>query len=117
MPVRRVSAGGEHRAGKVPHDRPGSAASAEIVIEGYVDPTEPWETEGPFGDHTGFYSLADQFPLFHVTAITHRANPIYPTTIVGKPPMEDFWMGKATERIFLPLIKMFIPELVDYNLP
>jgi len=92
-------------------------ASAEIVIEGYVDPTEPWETEGPFGDHTGYYSLADQFPLFHITAITHRANPIYPTTIVGKPPMEDFWMGKATERIFLPLIKMFVPELVDYNLP
>ena len=92
-------------------------ANAEIVLEGYVDPAEPWETEGPFGDHTGFYSLADQFPLFHVTAITHRPNPIYPTTIVGKPPMEDYWMGKATERIFLPLIKMFIPELVDYNLP
>jgi 4-hydroxy-3-polyprenylbenzoate decarboxylase len=92
-------------------------ASAEIVIEGYVDTTEPWQTEGPFGDHTGFYSLSDQFPLYHVTAITQRANPIYPTTIVGKPPMEDFWMGKATERIFLPLIKIFIPEVVDYNLP
>jgi 4-hydroxy-3-polyprenylbenzoate decarboxylase len=92
-------------------------AGAEIVIEGYVDPTEPWETEGPFGDHTGFYSLADQFPLFHITAITHRANPIYPTTIVGKPPMEDYWLGKATERIFLPLLRMFVPELVDYNLP
>lgn len=92
-------------------------AGAEIVLEGYVDPNEPWETEGPFGDHTGFYSLADQFPLFHVTAITHRSNPIYPTTIVGKPPMEDYWMGKATERIFLPLLKMFVPEMVDYNLP
>jgi 4-hydroxy-3-polyprenylbenzoate decarboxylase len=92
-------------------------ASAEIVIEGYVDTTEPWHTEGPFGDHTGFYSLADQFPLYHVTAITQRANPIYPTTIVGKPPMEDYWLGKATERIFLPLIRMFIPEVVDYNLP
>jgi 4-hydroxy-3-polyprenylbenzoate decarboxylase len=92
-------------------------AGAEIVIEGYVDPAEPWETEGPFGDHTGFYSLSDKFPLFHVTAITQRANPIYLTTIVGKPPMEDYWLGKATERIFLPLIKMVLPELVDYNLP
>lgn len=92
-------------------------ASAEIVLEGYIDPAEPWQTEGPFGDHTGFYSLADQFPLFHITAMTHRSNPIYPTTIVGKPPQEDYWLGKATERIFLPLIKMFIPELVDYNLP
>ena len=92
-------------------------ANAEIVIEGYVDTSEPWQTEGPFGDHTGFYSLADQFPLFHVNAITHRSNPIYPTTIVGKPPMEDYWLGKATERIFLPLIKMFVPEVVDYNLP
>ena len=69
--------------------------------------------EGPFGDHTGFYSLADQFPVFHVTALTHRANPAYPTTIVGKPPQEDCYMGKATERIFLPLMKMFIPEIVE----
>jgi 4-hydroxy-3-polyprenylbenzoate decarboxylase len=92
-------------------------ASAEIVIEGYIDPAEDWLIEGPFGDHTGFYSLADNFPVFHLTAITHRANPIYPTTIVGKPPMEDYWLGKATERIFLPLIKMFVPEVVDYNLP
>jgi 4-hydroxy-3-polyprenylbenzoate decarboxylase len=92
-------------------------ASAEIVIEGYVDPTEPWQTEGPFGDRTGFYSLGDQYPLYHITAITHRANPIYPATISGKPPMEEFWMRKASERMFLPLIKMVISELVDYNLP
>lgn len=92
-------------------------ASADFVIEGWLDPKEPLVTEGPFGDHTGFYSLADQFPLFHVTAITHRSNPIYPTTIVGKPPQEDCWMGKATERLFLPLIRMFIPEVVDYDLP
>ncbi|GIW81309.1 MAG: menaquinone biosynthesis decarboxylase [Gemmatales bacterium] len=92
-------------------------ANADFVIEGYIDPEEPFVTEGPFGDHTGFYSLADQFPVFHVTALTHRANPIYPTTIVGKPPQEDCYMGKATERLFLPLVKMFIPEIVDYDLP
>jgi 4-hydroxy-3-polyprenylbenzoate decarboxylase len=91
-------------------------AYAEIVLEGYVKLDE-LRMEGPFGDHTGFYSLADQFPLFHVTALTHRSNPIYPTTIVGKPPQEDCYMGKATERLFLPLIKMFIPEVVDYDLP
>src|SRR5205814_6315950 len=78
-------------------------AAADFVIEGYLDPGEPLVREGPFGDHTGFYSLADQFPLFHVTALTHRSNPIYPTTIVGKPPQEDCYMGKATERLFLPL--------------
>ena len=92
-------------------------ASADFVIEGYIDPTEPLYTEGPFGDHTGFYSLEDQFPLFHVTALTHRSNPIYPTTIVGKPPQEDCYLGKATERLFLPLVKLFIPEVVDYDLP
>ncbi|MER3415956.1 MAG: menaquinone biosynthesis decarboxylase [Gemmataceae bacterium] len=92
-------------------------ASADFVLEGYVDPREPLVTEGPFGDHTGFYSLADQFPVFHVTAITHRANPIYPTTIVGKPPMEDCYLGKATERLFLPLVRLFVPEVVDYDLP
>lgn len=92
-------------------------ASADFVIEGYIDPAEPLYTEGPFGDHTGFYSLADQFPLFHVTAVTHRSNAIYPTTIVGKPPQEDCYMGKATERLFLPLVKLFIPEVVDYDLP
>jgi 4-hydroxy-3-polyprenylbenzoate decarboxylase len=91
-------------------------ASAEIVLEGYVNLDE-LRTEGPFGDHTGFYSLADEYPVFHVTCVTHRRNPIYATTIVGKPPMEDAWMGKAVERIFLPLMKLTIPELVDINLP
>jgi 4-hydroxy-3-polyprenylbenzoate decarboxylase len=91
-------------------------ANAEIVIEGYVDPAERL-MEGPFGDHTGFYSMADWYPAFHVTAITHRRNPIYPTTIVGKPPMEDYFLGKATERIFLPLLKMLIPDIIDYSLP
>jgi 4-hydroxy-3-polyprenylbenzoate decarboxylase len=92
-------------------------ATAEIVIEGYIDPDEPLIVEGPFGDHTGFYSLADLYPRLHVTAITHRHKPIYPTTIVGKPPQEDFWLGKATERIFLPLLQMLIPDIIDYNLP
>ena len=91
-------------------------ANAEIVIEGYVDPKETL-MEGPFGDHTGFYSLADWYPAFHVTAITHRKNPIYPTTVVGKPPMEDYYLGKATERVFLPLLRMLIPDIVDYALP
>jgi 4-hydroxy-3-polyprenylbenzoate decarboxylase len=91
-------------------------ANAEIVIEGYVDPNQRL-MEGPFGDHTGFYSLADWYPAFHVTAITHRKHPIYPTTIVGKPPMEDYFLGKATERVFLPLLKMLIPDIVDYALP
>ena len=91
-------------------------AAAEIVIEGYVK-LEELRTEGPFGDHTGFYSLEDQYPVLHVTCITHRRNPIYATTIVGKPPMEDAWMGKAVERIFLPLMKLTLPEIVDVNLP
>jgi 4-hydroxy-3-polyprenylbenzoate decarboxylase len=91
-------------------------ANSEIVIEGYVDPKEKL-LEGPFGDHTGFYSLADWYPAFHVTAITHRKDPIYPTTIVGKPPMEDYFLGKATERVFLPLLRMLIPDIVDYSLP
>jgi 4-hydroxy-3-polyprenylbenzoate decarboxylase len=91
-------------------------ATAEIVIEGYVDQSELAE-EGPFGDHTGFYSLAGLFPTFHVTAITHRRNPIYQTTIVGKPPQEDCWLGKATERIFLPMLQLLVPEIVDMNLP
>jgi 4-hydroxy-3-polyprenylbenzoate decarboxylase len=91
-------------------------ASSEIVLEGYVNLDE-LRTEGPFGDHTGFYSLEDLYPVFHVTCITHRKNPIYATTIVGKPPMEDAWMGKAVERIFLPLMKLTIPELIDMNLP
>ncbi|HEY2587843.1 MAG TPA: UbiD family decarboxylase [Tepidisphaeraceae bacterium] len=91
-------------------------ANAEIVIEGYVDPHEKL-MEGPFGDHTGFDSRADWYPVFHVTAITHRKNPIYPTTVVGKPPMEDYYLGKATERVFLPLLKMLIPDILDYSLP
>ena len=91
-------------------------ASAEIVIEGWVDPVETL-IEGPFGDHTGFYSLADRYPAYHVTAITHREKPVYPTTIVGAPPQEDYYLGKATERIFLPLLKMLIPDIVDYSLP
>lgn len=92
-------------------------ANADIVIEGYIDPSEPFQREGPFGDHTGFYSLADEYPVFHVTCITHRKNPIYPTTIVGRPPMEDAYLGKATERIFLPLLRVTFPEIVEMNLP
>ncbi len=91
-------------------------AQAEIVIEGYVDPNEH-RPEGPFGDHTGYYTPIEPFPVFHVTAITHRQDAIYPTTVVGIPPMEDVWMGKATERLFLPLIRLFLPEVVDINMP
>lgn len=92
-------------------------ASAEFILEGYVDPAEELVLEGPFGDHTGYYSLADYYPRFHVTCITHRKAAIYPATVVGKPPMEDCYMAKATERIFLPMLRMIIPELVDINLP
>ena len=109
-------------------------ANAEIVIEGFVstecgpigyDPRTPGSGdigkgavfEGPFGDHTGFYSLPDRYPIFEVTAITHRTDPIYPTTIVGPPPMEDYYMGKATERIFLPLLKTLVHDIIDYHLP
>lgn len=88
----------------------------DFVIEGYVDPAER-RIEGPFGDHTGYYTPAEPFPVFHVTAITHRKDPVYPATIVGPPPMEDAWLGKATERLFLPLIKTQLPEIVDMNLP
>jgi 4-hydroxy-3-polyprenylbenzoate decarboxylase len=91
-------------------------ATAEIVLEGHVDLGE-LRREGPFGDHTGFYSLADDYPVFHVTTMTHRRDPIYSTTIVGKPPMEDCWMGRSIERIFLPLLKMQLPEVVDMALP
>ncbi len=91
-------------------------ASSEIVLEGHVHLDE-LRTEGPFGDHTGFYSLEDLYPVFHISCITHRKDPIYSTTIVGKPPMEDGFMGKAVERIFLPLMKLTIPEIVDINLP
>ncbi len=91
-------------------------AHAEIILEGYVDSKER-RIEGPFGDHTGYYSLADEFPVFHITCITHRKNPIYNATVVGIPPMEDAYLGKATERIFLPLMKAQLPEIVDINLP
>ena len=91
-------------------------AQAEIVIEGYVDPNDH-RPEGPFGDHTGYYTPVEPFPAFHVTAITHRREPIYPATIVGVPPQEDMWMGKATERLFLPLIRLFLPEIVDIHMP
>ena len=91
-------------------------ADAEFVLEGYVDNTD-LRTEGPFGDHTGVYSLADTYPTFHVQCITHRRDPIYAATVVGKPPMEDAWLGKATERLFLPLLQMVLPEVVDMNLP
>jgi len=92
-------------------------ADSEIVLEGYVDPREALRKEGPFGDHTGYYSLADNYPVFHLTALTHRKNPIYPATIVGRPPMEDAYLGKASERIFLPLIQLQLPEIVDINMP
>lgn len=92
-------------------------AEAEIVLEGYVDPNEPLGLEGPFGDHTGFYTPPDYFPVFHVTTITMRRGAIYPATIVGIPPMEDFYLGGATERIFLPLLRLTMPEIVDYHMP
>ena len=92
-------------------------ADADFVIEGVIDPAEPLVTEGPFGDHTGFYSEADLYPKVHVTAVTMRRSPIYPTTIVGRPPMEDFYLGHATERIFLPLLRLTVPEIVDYHMP
>jgi 4-hydroxy-3-polyprenylbenzoate decarboxylase len=91
-------------------------ANAEIVLEGYVQLGE-MRTEGPFGDHTGFYSLADEYPVFHVTCITQRKQPVYATTIVGPPPMEDYYMGKAVERIFLPLMRLQLPEIRDICMP
>ncbi len=92
-------------------------AQAELVLEGYIDPAEPLVLEGPFGDHTGFYSLADYYPKVHLTALTARRDPIYPATLVGRPPMEDYYLGHATERIFLPLLKLTVPEIVDYHMP
>jgi 4-hydroxy-3-polyprenylbenzoate decarboxylase len=91
-------------------------AHAEFVLEGYVDNAD-LRVEGPFGDHTGVYSPADRYPTFHITCITHRRDPIYAATLVGKPPMEDAWLGKATERIFLPLLQLVVPEVVEMNLP
>jgi 4-hydroxy-3-polyprenylbenzoate decarboxylase len=91
-------------------------AEAEIVLEGYIDPTES-RLEGPFGDHTGYYSLPGEFPVFHITCITHRKDAVYPTTIVGKPPQEDCFLALASERIFLPLLKMQLGEVVDMHMP
>ena len=92
-------------------------ANADFVIEGYVDPKEPLRDEGPFGDHTGFYTLPEPYPVFHVTAITHRKDAVYPATIVGQPPMEDFYMGGASVKLFLPVFRMNFPEIVDIALP
>ena len=91
-------------------------ASAEYVLEGYVEPGETRD-EGPFGDHTGYYSPPEPYPVFHVTAMTRRRDPIYPTTMVGRPPTEDFYMGKAAERVMLPIMQMALPEVVDMNMP
>ena len=115
--VRRLPA---RRAGRAwRRARPSTSqvpADAEIVLEGYVEKGET-RREGPFGDHTGYYSLADDYPVFHLTAMSHRRDPIYPATIVGKPPMEDAYLGKATERLFLPLLQLVQPEIVDMDLP
>jgi 4-hydroxy-3-polyprenylbenzoate decarboxylase len=92
-------------------------ANADVVIEGYVDPKEPLREEGPFGDHTGYYTLPQPYPVFHLTAITHRRTAVYPATIVGVPPMEDFYIGSASVKLFLPVFKMTFPELVDLALP
>jgi 4-hydroxy-3-polyprenylbenzoate decarboxylase len=92
-------------------------ADADFVFEGYVDPTEPLREEGPFGDHTGFYTLPEPYPVFHLTAITHRKDAVYPATIVGIPPMEDFYIGSASVKLFLPIFKMNFPEIVDIALP
>jgi 4-hydroxy-3-polyprenylbenzoate decarboxylase len=92
-------------------------ADADFVIEGYVDPQEPLREEGPFGDHTGYYSLPEPYPVFHVTALTHRRDAVYPATIVGRPPMEDFYLGAASVRLLLPVLRMSFPEIVDLALP
>ncbi len=91
-------------------------AQAEIILEGTVQVGE-LQTEGPFGDHTGYYSLPEPYPVFHLTAITHRRSPVYLTTVVGIPPMEDLWLGKTTERVFLPIIRKMVPEIIDMNFP
>ncbi len=92
-------------------------ANADIVIEGYVDPTEELRDEGPFGDHTGYYTLPDKYPAFHITTITRRSDAVYPSTIVGQPPMEDFYMGSASVKIFMPIFRMNFPEIIDIALP
>jgi len=92
-------------------------ANSDFVIEGYIDPKEPLRDEGPFGDHTGYYTLPEPYPVFHVTAVTHRKDAIYPATIVGIPPMEDFYIGAASVKLFLPIFQMNFPEIVDIALP
>jgi 4-hydroxy-3-polyprenylbenzoate decarboxylase len=92
-------------------------ADADLVIEGFVDTSAPLVREGPFGDHTGFYSLADDYPALDVVAVTHRRDAIYPATVVGPPPVEDLWMGTATARLFLPMLQMVFPEIVDMAMP
>ncbi|MCW5557916.1 MAG: UbiD family decarboxylase [Verrucomicrobiae bacterium] len=92
-------------------------ANADFVIEGYMDPQEPLRDEGPFGDHTGYYTLPEPYPVFHITAITHRRDAIYPATVVGRPPMEDFYIGGASVKLFLPIFQMNFPEIVDIALP
>jgi 4-hydroxy-3-polyprenylbenzoate decarboxylase len=92
-------------------------ANADFVLEGYVDPAEPLRMEGPFGDHTGYYSLPELYPVFHITAITHRRDAVYPGTIVGIPPMEDFYIGSASVRLFMPIFRMNFPEIIDIALP
>ncbi|HWY76555.1 MAG TPA: UbiD family decarboxylase [Verrucomicrobiae bacterium] len=92
-------------------------ANADFVIEGFIDPREPLRMEGPFGDHTGYYTLPEPYPVFHLTAITHRKDAVYPATIVGIPPMEDFYLGSASVKLFLPIFKMNFPEIVDIALP
>ncbi|ADH62297.1 UbiD family decarboxylase [Allomeiothermus silvanus DSM 9946] len=92
-------------------------AEAEFILEGYIDPAEDLVVEGPFGDHTGFYTLEDLYPRFHVTAITHRKNAVYPATIVGRPPMEDAYLIEASERLFLPAARLILPEIADYHMP
>ncbi|GBF07171.1 UbiD family decarboxylase [Deinococcus aerius] len=92
-------------------------ANAEFILEGYVDPAEDWAVEGPFGDHTGFYTLPDLYPRFHVTAVTMRRHPVYPATIVGRPPMEDAYLIEASERLFLPAAQTILPEIADYHMP
>ncbi|WP_027483806.1 menaquinone biosynthesis decarboxylase, partial [Deinococcus pimensis] len=92
-------------------------ANAEFVLEGYVDPEEDWKPEGPFGDHTGFYTLEDLYPRFHVTAVTMRRRPVYPATIVGRPPVEDAFLIEASERLFLPAAQLILPEITDYHMP
>ena len=92
-------------------------ANADLVLEGYIDPREPLREEGPFGDHTGFYTLPEPYPVFHLTAITHRKDAVYPATIVGIPPMEDFYIGGASVKLFMPIFRMTFPEIVDIALP